>query len=273
MVEWKSRLSLYIFRAKAWVSFWLKATNEHGIHSPFVYNLYTTLLFPKQGNLNLEHQNPNLANDYRSIEQLRVAAKSNPTVVRGNDLGTGLPHAPRTIKHIATNALKSPAQALLLARLVSFFQPQRILELGTSLGITTLYFAKSLPKSEVITIEGNEEISKLALSHFETLKANNIKQIQGNIDVELPKMKDSFDFVFFDGNHRKVPTLNYFEHCLKKANHKSVFVFDDIHWSPQMEEAWTTIQNHPAVTVTIDLFYLGIVFFHKGQSKENFSLK
>jgi predicted O-methyltransferase YrrM len=85
----------------------------------------------------------------------------------------------------------------------------------------------------------------------------------------LPKL----DLVFFDGNHQKVPTLDYFHHCLTKAHENSIFIFDDIHWSSEMDEAWQQIQGHEQVSLTIDLFQFGLVFFRKGIAKQHFTLR
>ena len=164
-----------------------------------------------------------------------------------------------------------------LFRLAYHFKPNTILELGTSLGITTSYLAFANQNSKVITIEGCTNISSEAKNCFQSLGLNNIETVVGNFDSVLSsrlKTQDSrFDFVFFDGNHKKKPTLNYFNQCLSHATNDSVFIFDDIHWSDEMEEAWEEIKSHPKVIVTIDLFFLGLVFFRKEQAKENFVLR
>jgi len=84
---------------------------------------------------------------------------------------------------------------------------------------------------------------------------------------------DVIDLVYFDGNHQKEPTLNYFHTCLQKAHKNSLFIFDDIHWSDGMEEAWEQIKKHDRVHLTIDLFQFGIVFFEKEMPKQHFILK
>ena len=156
------------------------------------------------------------------------------------------------------------------------FQPETGLELGTSLGISSAYIAKANATSSFTTIVGCSEIAAIAKENFASLNIKNVQQIIGNFDDELPKYlnrTEKLDFVFFDGNHRKEPTLNYFKQCLAKANDNSVFVFDDIYWSSEMKEAWTEIKKHERVTVTIDLFFLGIVFFRKEQARQDFILR
>ena len=192
------------------------------------------------------------------------------------DLGAGShvnKSSKKSVQTILHSAAKSAKYSQLLFRLVNHFQPSTILELGTSLGISSAYMAIANSKSKLITIEGCEEIAAVASQNFTQLELKNIEQVVGNFDEVLPDIlnkMEQVDFVFFDGNHRKGPTLNYFRQCLEKANEKSVFIFDDIYWSPEMTEAWEEIKKHEQVTVSLDLFYMGIVFFRKEQVKEHF---
>jgi len=130
--------------------------------------------------------------------------------------------------------------------------------------------------SQVITLEGCPEIAAIAQENFKRLGANNIELMIGDFSETLPqalRKMQGVDYVFFDGNHRKIPTLNYFHEALKYAHEDSVFVFDDIYWSEEMIEAWEEIKAHPQVTLTVDIFYMGIVFFRKEQlTKEHFTL-
>jgi predicted O-methyltransferase YrrM len=159
----------------------------------------------------------------------------------------------------------------LLFRLTHYYQPGTTLELGTSLGISTAYMALGNPQGRVVTMEGAKQVSHIAADIFKQLKLSNIELITGNFDDTLPallKTLDTVDMVFIDGNHRKQPTLHYFELLLPKINNDSILIIDDIRWSEEMEEAWHAIKNHPAVKVTIDLFFMGVVFF-----KEDFKRK
>jgi predicted O-methyltransferase YrrM len=164
----------------------------------------------------------------------------------------------------------------MLFRLACQMQPNNILELGTSLGVTTLYLSSARPSANIYTIEGCPNIANIANQVFRNEKANNITSIVGNINTELPKVLskiESLDMVFFDANHTKEATLNYFYKCLEKANDNSIFIFDDIYWSEGMTEAWKEIYENPAVTYSIDLFHLGIIFFKKEWKKSHFKIK
>ena len=99
--------------------------------------------------------------------------------------------------------------------------------------------------------------------------------VTGNIDVTLEKHVENaekIDFVFFDANHKRKPTLKYFEICLRKSHDKTIYVFDDIHWSGEMKQAWQLICAKQVITLSIDLFQLGIVFVDPGLSKQHYIL-
>lgn len=243
-------------------------TNEHGIHSPFVFDLYNKVL---------KNNMPFYA--YAEMEKLREQLLSDSRSIAVNDLGAGSGAGlkkNRQVAAIAKTAAKAPEYAQLLFRLVDYFQPATVLELGTSLGMGTMYLAIARSKSRVITIEGCGETRKIALENFRKADLHNITSIHGNFDTELLQLLpqlESLDLVYFDGNHRREATLDYFSQCLEKANENSVFIIDDIYWSKGMTEAWEAIKAHPKVTVTLDLFQLGIVFFRTVQAKQHFVLK
>lgn len=249
-----------------YLKYWFSAKNAHGIHSPFVFSLYNEVIH-KKGSYYVFDQ----------IEQLRRKLLASQKVIDVTDLGAGR-SGKRTVYEIAGRSAKSKKYCELLFRIVNHFKPGSILELGTSLGISTAYLASANPNAKVITIEGCPNTAAEAKKNFESLGLKNIESVVGNFDDVLPAIlarpqtPDS-RLIFIDGNHRKEPTLNYFTQCLSQANSDSIFIFDDIHWSAEMEEAWEEIKAHPKVTVTIDLFFLGLVFFRKEQVKENFILK
>ncbi|MCX6230580.1 MAG: class I SAM-dependent methyltransferase [Bacteroidetes bacterium] len=249
-------------------NYFVSAKTKHDIHSPFVFQLLTKAIKQKTS-----------ATAFTEIEALRNSLLKNKSMITIEDFGAGSRTNngnSRQICEIAKNQAKSPKYAQLLYRLVEYFQPENVLELGTSLGISTAYMAKAAPNAKITTIEGSESIASMAVENFKSLNIQNISIIKGNFDVQLPLMlenSDPLDFVFFDGNHRKTPTLSYFKSCLKHKNNNSVFVFDDIHWSAEMEEAWEIIKQSPEVSVSVDLFFIGLVFFRKESTKEHFIIR
>ncbi|GAB4188018.1 MAG: class I SAM-dependent methyltransferase [Thermoflexibacter sp.] len=256
-----------------YLTFWWKANDAHGIHSPFVFQLYTQVI-------NIEKQ----YYCFEILENLRQNLLSDDTLLAINDLGAGsknLTSTQRTVSQIAKNSISNPKTVQLLFRLVDYFQPNTILELGTCLGLTTLYLSEASPKeAQIYTFEGAEALAEQAKKLFEKeitkQTTHNIALVVGNLDETLAKKVaelEQIDFVFFDANHQKVPTLQYFEICLSKAHENTVFVFDDIYWSAEMQTAWQTIQQHPRVTLSIDLFHVGLVFFREKQPKQHFKLR
>ncbi len=246
----------------------LVSSTAHDLHSPFVFDFYNNVI---------RDETPFYS--YRAIESVRAKMLLSNAKINVLDLGTGgikKRNRELPVSFIAKQYVKQAKDGQLLFRLVNRFRPANILEIGTSLGITTMYLASPDSNANVITLEGCPETASAAGKNFITAGVKNIQQITGEFSITLPdalkKMPHS-DFVFFDGNHRKDATLNYFHQCLLKHDEQSVFVFDDIHWSRDMREAWKTIQQHEAVMLTIDLFNIGIVFFRKGLLKQHFMLK
>jgi predicted O-methyltransferase YrrM len=254
--------------AKDYLFHRLKAKNRHGVHSPFVYRLIDNVIYDFD-----------FKKVYTDVENLRGKLFNDTRIITITDLGAGSHvnnNRQKKISDIARNALKPPKLAQLLYRLVADLKPRNIIELGTCLGITTLYLQKAAPKAKVYTLEGCPETAKIAKETFKKGEITAVETVVGNFDDTLPgviKDVDQLDFVFVDGNHQKDATLKYFEWCLPKVHENTMLVFDDIYWSAGMKEAWEQIKAHPQVTVAIDLFWIGLVFFKPGQVKEDFLIK
>ncbi|HBF87617.1 MAG TPA: SAM-dependent methyltransferase [Bacteroidales bacterium] len=248
--------------------FFAKHRQGHGIHSPFVYDLLTNII-----------EDETSFYCFEKIEQLRSDLLKNSELIEVTDLGAGSQKNKsnkRKISDIAKYSMTPKRYGQLIFRLVNHLKPHNIVELGTSLGLTTLYLSQPNSKANVYTIEGCPEIARVASKIFALTNANNIKQFVGNFDQMLPQVlteSSQVDFVYFDGNHRKEPTVNYFNLCLNHINDNTFFIFDDIHWSEGMSEAWGEIKKHEKVKVTIDLFFMGIVFFKKDLQKQDYTIK
>ncbi|WP_149243321.1 class I SAM-dependent methyltransferase [Dyadobacter sp. 32] len=254
----------------AYLKYLLRSGNAHAIHSPFLFELYNNVIRVKNDN------HP----DYQSLKILRKGLLSSNTEIEILDLGAGSRvnrSNRRKIRTIAKNAEKPAKFGRLFHRLIRRFQPETVVELGTSLGLTTLYLAKAKPDARVISFEGCPETAKIAERNFRDQNAANIEVVLGNIDetlvATLKDLPNGIDLLYVDANHRYEPTVSYFEACLPYANNDSIFIFDDIYWSPGMTQAWEHIKSHPRVSLTIDLFWIGIVFFRQEQVKEDFTLR
>jgi predicted O-methyltransferase YrrM len=254
------------YQIKSYIKFILKSTNQHGVHSPFVFNLITKCFYKKH--------------DYEAYKQIlnyRKDLLNNKSKISVTDLGVGsqvTKNTERIISEIAKNAGTTYKRAKLLYRFSTYFKFESILELGTSLGISTQAISLANPEAHITTIEGCPNISKFTKANFEKHQLKNIHLTTGNFNSVVKDISPNhYDLIFIDGNHQKEATLNYFETFLKTANNDSVFIFDDIYWSKGMTEAWETIKQHPKVAVTIDTFYWGFVFFRKEQVKEHFTIR
>lgn len=245
----------------------LTANNRHGLHSPFVYRLVDEVIYDFSDK-----------KVYHQIEQARKRLLNDNKTITVTDLGAGSHinnNRQKKISAIAKNALKPPGLAQLIYRLAKDVKPKTIIELGTCLGITTLYLQAATPGAKTYTLEGCPQTAAVAAAMFKQGKAD-IEQLTGNFDDTLYPLITSLprlDFVYIDGNHQKDATLRYFEWCLPKVHENTLLIFDDIYWSQGMKEAWQTIKAHPQVTITIDLFWIGLVYFKKGQAKEDFKVK
>jgi predicted O-methyltransferase YrrM len=246
----------------------LRSKNRHGLHSPFIYRLVDEVIYDK-----------NAKTEYDSIEQARAGLLANHSYITVTDLGAGSHlnnNKQKKISDITSNALKPPKLAKLLYRLTAFAKPSNIVELGTCLGITTLYLQAAAPNAQVYTLEGCPQTAGVAKDVFDKAGSNDITVITGNFDDTLPGViagLDRLDFVYIDGNHQRDATLRYFEWCLPKVHDNTMLIFDDIYWSAGMKEAWAQIKAHPQVSATVDLFWIGLVFFKTGQAKEDFMIK
>jgi predicted O-methyltransferase YrrM len=241
-----------------------------GIHSPFVFNFYQKII-KSQGN----------EAEIKKIRKIRSRLTKSHQYLYTKDYGTG---SAKATKHYwlpvkkAVRKMSVPQKyGKILYRLARYYSIANILEIGTGIGVSTLYMAFGNPSASIFSIEGCPQKSSLARELFEDQKLNNIQVWVYNFEDILPvvlrNMRHSPDLVFIDGNHRKDSTIRYFETILPGINNETIIVFDDIHWSKGMEEAWHEIQNYGCVTVTIDLFRLGIVFFKKELSKQNFIIR
>lgn len=251
-----------------YLKYFMGAKNQHSIHSPFVFEFYNDIILDKS-----------LPFDDSGIRILRNELIKDDRIITIHDLGAGSKFSnkpQKKVKDIAKTAKKSIKWAGIISRIVAKYEYRTILELGTSLGLTTAMLSKSAQLGKVYTFEGCSETLKVAKEGFKVLDLKNVTPLLGDIDSTLTgtiEQLPPLDFVFFDANHQYAPTMRYFRQCQAKSHENSCFVFDDIYWSKGMEQAWDEIKSDPNVTISLDFFQLGIVFFRKNQPKQHFVLK
>jgi len=255
-----SRLS----HIQRYLTFRKGSVTRHGVHSPFVFDLIEVVLRNKRS---IPGSFP--------IERLRAELLKDVSPISKEDPGAGSSiKGTRRVKDIARHSLSSPEQCRILYRSVEFFKPKSFLEFGSCLGISTAYLALS-PCLEVTSMEGQPEICAIARKNIESLGLQaDIKEglFKDTLPIVLRSM-DSVDMAFIDGHHTEGATLDYYEMLKPYLTEDSILIFDDIHWSEGMERAWEALKRKDGVTLTIDLFWCGMLFFRKGLSGEHFKLR
>lgn len=257
--------------AKKYLYYLISASNGkgHGVHSPFVFDFISHVLNDRKK-----------YSCYDKIEKVRKALLTNNAEIDVEDFGAGSrlrASNKRSLSSIASRALKPKKYAQLMFRIARYYRCNQVLELGTSLGITSSYLASSYQNVNLDTMEGSPAIASIAKNNFQKLGLQNTRVHLGNFDETLsPLLKDlkQIDLAFIDGNHRREPTVRYFRQLLPLCHNDSILIFDDIHWSGEMEQAWEEIKKDETVRLSIDLFFIGLVFFKKEfRVKQDFTIR
>jgi len=254
-ISWSIRFLKHVFTARN--------TKGFGIHSPYIFYVVRSILYEKH---------PYYV--FLQIENQRNKLKKDHSTLSFEDFGTGNSHS-KSISDIARSSLKRPKIAQLIFRLIKYSSPDFILELGTSLGVTTSYMASAAPQAQLISIEGSTAVANIAKKNLAEMNIHNVNVLNEKIDSILGEVVanvNTIDFAFFDANHKSEAITTYFEQCVEKTSEKSIFIIDDIHWSRDMEKGWEYIKNHKKVTSTIDIFECGIVFFNPDLSKQHYKI-
>lgn len=249
---------------------YLSATRIDVLHSPFVFELYNSCI---------ARQKP--TPEYTKIEHLRKQVSGNSELIVQNDHGALSAHSTtrtKTIRSLLRTDVNSSRMAFVLSRIIQFTKSKNALELGTSLGFTTAYIAQALPTNGIFySIEGASQLIQKAQQHLKTLHlADKVRLLEGTFEDLLPKTLETIgtlDFAFIDGNHTYEATMAHFETLKAYTHNNSVLVFDDIYWSKGMTQAWEEIKKDPQVSVTVDLYFMGLVFFRREQLREHFKLR
>lgn len=248
-------------KAEAYLFFLLNSKNRHGVHSPFVYDFIQNVLAK---NSPLEE-----------IENQRAKLKKDNSIIAFKDFGQRNDRN-ISISSIAKKSLKRPKESAIIARIAHHYKVEKVIEMGTSLGITTAYLAKCNHSISIQTIEANQEVLAIAQKNWQNLAVSNITSFHSSFDEILSSLlEDNANscLYFIDGNHRYEATIKYFDQIAQKSNEQTIMIFDDIHWSKGMEEAWREISQDDRVSLSIDLFEFGIVFFNLRLQKEHFIIR
>jgi predicted O-methyltransferase YrrM len=240
-----------------YLDFLLCASNSkgHGIHSPYVFDFVTKVL-----------QDKTSYQEYEIWNAWRQSLLIDFTLLPVQEIGAGSRYGKsniRSVSSLAKTAAKTPRTAKFIFRIARYCQPQTILELGTSLGLTAGFFSLASPASTIYTIEGVDSIAEKAEENMAEWGCKNVRIEKGNLDTKLCELLGRIskpDLVFMDGNHQEEATKRYFLQLLPHLSSTAMIIVDDIHWSHGMEKAWSFIQTHKMVNLTIDFFQFGVAF-------------
>lgn len=261
-----------LFQIQSYLKFLWHSKNEHAVHSPFVFSLLTKCFYDKKSKP-----------EYAVLRKYRNSLLANKNTIEVTDFGAGskvFKSNTRIISQIAKTAGISRKRAELLFRITHYFQPDSMLEIGTSLGLATAALSLGSQsvgiKAKITTLEGCPNTMAIAKSELQLFNFDNVNPIVTEFssflgDIQLQTL--NFKLIYFDGNHSKKATLDYFDLLLPTITNETVWIIDDIHWSPEMKNAWEIIKTHPKVTVTIDTFQWGLVFFRREQPKQHFIIR
>ena len=252
---------------KKYVQYLLRAKDEHSLHSPFVFKVYTEVIADK-----------NKYYAFDELDKIRKQLLNTQQSIEVTDLGAGSKKMGNTRKvaDMAKHSVANKKHSELLFRLTNFFKPESILELGTSLGLSALYMAKAAGNANIITIEGCPNTYNFTKQLIEKCEIKNIELINSSFDAafETTLKNKTIDVAYIDGNHTYEATIKYFNQLLERTHENSVLIFDDIYWTDGMAKAWGEIKANPAVTISIDLYKVGLIFFRKeNKQKEHFCLR
>ncbi len=260
--------SFYFSFFRRWLSYYFRAGTWHDVHSPMVSRLMEEVV-----------ENRRHYYTFFIVEQLREKLLNNSSKITITDYGAGsqiTDASQRTISDLAKNSAIASQQGKQLFNLVRMIKPKTMLEFGTSLGISALYQSGAAPLARFVTMEGCPNTASVATNNLRNLGMKKIEVLQGPFNESLPKALNSLqkvDFVFLDGDHKEGATLSYFEQCLPFLHNDSVFVIADIYWSASMSKVWQTLKSYPEVTLSVDLFHFGILFFRsESRVRQDFTL-
>ncbi|MFH0842664.1 MAG: class I SAM-dependent methyltransferase [Bacteroidota bacterium] len=248
--------------------FFSRHRKGHGIHSPFVFGLVSEVFRNKI--------DPGVV---LKIETIRKMNLSGSRVISVTDLGAGsvkMKNSLRKVSDIVKYSSVPLKYGKLLYRIAERFGSPDIIELGTSAGISTMYLASANRGTVVHSIEGCTAAAEIAQENFKMAGISNIDLMTGSFDELLPGLTDGSitpGLVFLDGNHRKEPTIRYFNAIAAISSGSTLVVIDDIHSGDEMEDAWSVIKDHGRVSVSVDIFRMGLVFFREGISRGHYIIR
>lgn len=236
----------------------LEAKNRHGVHSPFVYRLIDEVIYDFRWK-----------SEYSEIEHLRQVLQYDDRSILVYDQCT-------SVSALVKNSCKSLRAAKLIYRLANYFSPNQVIEIGTSMGMDTTYLAKAAPQARIISMDQGVDTTAITSENLAKQGIKNVQILTGDLNQVVPDVLaelQSLDFVLINRGYDKKAMINYLNQCLPKFKETSLVVVDAIYLDKEMKEFWQQIKIHPQVTLTIDLFQIGLAFVRPQQAEEHFKIR
>ncbi|HMQ46991.1 MAG TPA: class I SAM-dependent methyltransferase [Saprospiraceae bacterium] len=250
-------IALYFRLLIRFLRFFAEAKTRYDLHSPYLFRLAEEVIEDRREFYT-----------FPVVDKLRSKLLADERIVQRLDFGAGSKIRPgktdRTVRDIAHNSAVSPQSGKFLFRQVQFFHPKAMLELGTSLGISSAYQAGGAIHTPFYTIEGCPQTAAIADANFRTLNLPHVHLLVGTFSDQLPialQALQKVDYIYLDGDHREGATLQYLNTCLPYLAEEALIVVADIYWSDEMEKAWEQMRQHPKVRFSVDVFHFGLLFF------------
>ncbi len=246
----------------SYISCYFSSKTIHSAHSNFLYNFIRAVFL-----------DVNPYPDYDIAKNYRKQLLNDTTTITSPALGARPQTKTSTVAQLTTATAKQHKYAKVLYLLIQYCKPKNIIELGTATGVSALYQALARPSATVYTLDGNNQLLESVKNNFAKMNIQNVEFIPGVFDNTFPALLyklQTVDYIFFDGNHTYDATIKYFETALPHIHNKTIFIFDDINWSGEMQRAWKEICEHSSTTLCIDIFMMGIVLFDTSLAKQTF---
>lgn len=252
------------FRLASSLEYLWRARSRYFLHSPYVFDFYENVLrepvnFPEIQEIHA-YRNA-LLRDESPIERMKADAA-----------GRMIPNGRQPLNRILKRETCPPAVGAFLFRWSRHYRPARVLELGVNLGLSGAYLQRGNPEMEYFGVEGNPAMAALAERHFKELRLKGQTAIQTFDEFLKSERSASFDLIYLDGNHRYAETLRYIKALLPRLNAGGCLMLDDIRWSAGMNRAWREACALPEVSVSIELYRLGMMLVGREQAREHFVL-
>ncbi|MDD2435944.1 MAG: SAM-dependent methyltransferase [Massilibacteroides sp.] len=214
----------------------------HGVHSPFVFNFITKVIDERAA--------------YYCLKDIELTRKK---FFYENE-----PFHKWEIR---------PKYGALLMRISNYLKPQNLLLIGSDLSFSALYSSSYASTTRCVVLEEKTEIAAFSRSVIEKHRAKNILLKEGVYQKtvsEVLEHTDKLDFVYFGYPNDSALDIPVFECILPHLHEHSVLILRGIRKTKDRKEFWNRLCARPEVSVTIDVYELGIAFFNHKIHKKNY---